>query len=50
MPAKNKPTGTDADLNALTMQPLFADEDKALAFFEFEALAERSGVPALQGR
>jgi transposase-like protein len=34
MPAKNKPTGTDADLNAMTLQPLFADEDKARAFVE----------------
>jgi len=34
MPAKNPPTGTDADLNVMTLQPLFADEDKARAFFE----------------
>lgn len=34
MPRKNPPTGTDADLNALTMQPLFADEDKAREFLE----------------
>jgi transposase-like protein len=34
MPKKNPPTGTDADLNAMSMQPLFADEDKARAFFE----------------
>src|SRR5580658_9671564 len=34
MPAKNKPTGTDADLNAVTLQPMFADEDKARAFIE----------------
>ncbi len=34
MPAKRPPTGTDADLNALTMQPLFADEDRAREFLE----------------
>jgi transposase-like protein len=34
MPRKNPPTGTDADLNALTMQPLFADEGKAREFLE----------------
>jgi len=34
MPAKNPPTGTDADLNAFTLQPMFADEDKARAFVE----------------
>jgi transposase-like protein len=34
MPKKNPPTGTDADLNAVTLQPLFADEDKARAFVE----------------
>jgi transposase-like protein len=34
MPKKNPPTGTDADLNAMSMQPLFADEGKARAFFE----------------
>jgi transposase-like protein len=34
MPKKNPPTGTDADLNAMTLQPLFADEDKARAFVE----------------
>jgi transposase-like protein len=34
MPKKNPPTGTDADFNAITLQPLFADEDKARAFFE----------------
>jgi transposase-like protein len=34
MPAKNKPTGTDADFNAVTLQPLFADEDMARAFIE----------------
>jgi transposase-like protein len=34
MPKKNPPTGTDADLNAMSMQPLFADEDKARAFVE----------------
>jgi transposase-like protein len=34
MPAKNPPTGTDADFNAIMLQPLFADEEKARAFFE----------------
>jgi transposase-like protein len=34
MPRKNPPTGTDADLNAMSMQPLFADEDKAREFLE----------------
>jgi transposase-like protein len=34
MPAKRKPTGTDADLNAMTMASLFADEDKAREFLE----------------
>jgi transposase-like protein len=34
MPRKNPPTGTDADLNTVSMQPLFADEDKAREFFE----------------
>lgn len=44
---KNPPTGTDADLNAMTMQPLFADEDKA-HICGVEAMAEWSGLPALQ--
>jgi transposase-like protein len=34
MPKKNPPTGTDADLNAVTLQPFFADEEKARAFIE----------------
>jgi len=34
MPAKNLPTGTDADLNLATMVPLFADEEKARKFVE----------------
>jgi transposase-like protein len=34
MPAKNPPTGTDADLNLATMAELFKDEDKARAFLE----------------
>lgn len=34
MPAKNPPTGTDADLNLATMAPLFVDEDKARKFVE----------------
>lgn len=34
MPRKNPPTGTDADLNLVTMIPLFADEGKAREFVE----------------
>jgi transposase-like protein len=34
MPAKNPPTGTDADLNLATMNELFASEDKAREFLE----------------
>jgi len=34
MPAKNPPTGTDADLNLATMAEIFADEEKASAFLE----------------
>jgi len=34
MPKERPPTETDVDLSAMTLQPLFADEDKARAFFE----------------
>jgi len=34
MPRKNPPTNSDADLNLSTMLPLFADEEKAIAFIE----------------
>ncbi len=34
MPRKNKPTGTDADLNLNSMLPLFSDEGKAREFIE----------------
>jgi transposase-like protein len=34
MPAKNPPTGTDADLNLATMVGLFDDEEEARAFVE----------------
>jgi transposase-like protein len=34
MPAKKKPTETDADLNLSTLAPLFVDEDKARKFLE----------------
>ena len=34
MPAKNPPTGTDADLNLATMRRIFDDEDKARKFLE----------------
>ena len=34
MPAKKKPTGTDADLNLVTMAGLFANEDEAREFLE----------------
>jgi transposase-like protein len=34
MPAKNPPTGTDADLNLATMAGMFNDESKARAFLE----------------
>lgn len=34
MPAKNPPTGTDADLNLSTLAGLFTNEDRARAFLE----------------
>jgi transposase-like protein len=34
MPRKNPPTGTDADLNLVTLSQLFVDEDKAREFLE----------------
>jgi transposase-like protein len=34
MPKKNPPTGTDADLNLVSLLPLFTDEDKAREFVE----------------
>jgi len=34
MPAKNKPTGTDADLNLAELTDLFSSEDSARAFIE----------------
>lgn len=34
MPAKNPPTGTDADLNLATLSHLFTDENAARAFLE----------------
>jgi len=36
MPAKNPPTGTDADLNLASMAGIFADEEKARAFLELQ--------------
>jgi transposase-like protein len=34
MPAKNPPTGTDADLTLATLSAIFSDEDKGRAFLE----------------
>jgi transposase-like protein len=34
MARKNKPTGTDADLNLASLSPLFVDEEKARKFLE----------------
>ena len=47
MPKKNPPIGTDADLNAITLQPLFADEDQARRLRGSEAMAERSRLSSL---
>ena len=48
MPAKKKPTGTDADLNLVSMIPVFADEDKAREFLENKRWANGRTCPRCQ--
>ncbi|MEK6261690.1 MAG: IS1595 family transposase [Planctomycetota bacterium] len=45
---KAPPTGTDADLNLVSMLPLFMDEDKARAFMETKRWADGRKCPHCQ--
>ena len=52
MPAKNPPTGTDADLKLATLVTTFSDETKARRFIESKLWPNSAGMSALrkQGR
>ena len=45
MPKKLKPTETDADLNLVSMMPLFSDESKAREFLESKRWANGRSCP-----